>query len=85
MKRSTATKRHDGKCEISSIHHRKGKSNAIVYGGIDLAKRIVSAPDLNATAASGPANSLIAATAWPDDADWLAADGAPGGAPKGNV
>jgi transposase len=35
-----ATKCHDGKCELSSTHRRKGKSKAIVYLGIDLAKNV---------------------------------------------
>lgn len=48
MKRRTATKCHDGNCELSSTHRRKGKLIAIVYVGIDLAKNVFAVHGVNA-------------------------------------
>lgn len=36
--RRPATNCHDGKCNVSSTHGRMGKSMAILYVGVDLAK-----------------------------------------------
>ena len=38
--RDTASKCQDGKCELSSTHRRKGRSMAIAFVGVDLAKTV---------------------------------------------
>ena len=42
--REPASKCHDGKCELSSTTIDKGKSMAIVFVGIDLAKNVFAVP-----------------------------------------
>ena len=45
--RESASRCHDGKCELSSTHLRKGKSMAIVFVGIDLAKNVFAVHGVN--------------------------------------
>ena len=46
--RESASRCHDGKCELSSTHLRKGKSMVIVFVGIDLAKNVFAVHGVNA-------------------------------------